>query len=416
MKTRTLLWVAVGSTLALGIGWWAGTSIRSPEDIAASTGPPTPSVVVADVEFRRLSDTVVIRGKVTAAGRAPIAGIQPEQGTAVVTRLIVSSGDVVQEGDLLAEVSGRPILVLQGAFPMYRDLTPGVHGPDVRQLQEGLLRLGYDVSSDGFFGGGTQAAVSNWFNSLGVDPVGPSNEELRSLDAARASVAEALSNLQQAQESQQGGRIRAAQRELEAAQAELAILDEQIGITVPQGEISFVRALPGRVEAVEARVGASVSPDKPMLFLSLGNLTIKTLLTQPDRQLVELGDAVRIQSEVLGRSFRARIASIADELSSQEDVQGFKTRIEAVNAIPAVWAGQDVRATIRAASTTGDVLVVPLAAITSGADGSTHVVRIEPDGSQTRIVVRAGLSADGYVAIEPQGAELNEGDSVVISW
>jgi len=40
-------------------------------------------------------------------------------------------------------VSGRPALVLQGAVPAYRDITPGAVGDDVRQLQAALGRLGF---------------------------------------------------------------------------------------------------------------------------------------------------------------------------------------------------------------------------------------------------------------------------------
>lgn len=42
----------------------------------------------------------------------------------------------------LLEVTGRPVTVLEGVLPMWRDFEPGIEGPDVLQLQEALARLG----------------------------------------------------------------------------------------------------------------------------------------------------------------------------------------------------------------------------------------------------------------------------------
>jgi HlyD family secretion protein len=76
--------------------------------------------------------------------------------------------------------------------------------------------------------------------------------------------------------------------------------------------------------------------------------------------------------------------------------------------------GTDVRLTVEAAATDGEVLVVPISAVYADADGATAVLRQSPDGAQVRVAVIAGVSGDGYVAVTPDGARLEAGDHVVV--
>jgi len=74
-----------------------------------------------------------------------------------------------------------------------------------------------------------------------------------------------------------------------------------------------------------------------------------------------------------------------------------------------------VRLTVQAAATEGEVLVVPISAVYADADGATAVLKLLDDGTQQRVVVTAGVSGDGYVAVTPveEGA-LVAGDRVVV--
>jgi hypothetical protein len=55
-----------------------------------------------------------------------------------------------------------------------------------------------------------------------------------------------------------------------------------------------------------------------------------------------------------------------------------------------------------------------VSAISTAADSSTVVTVVDAAGGQHRIPVRVGASADGYVAVEPQGnATLSPGDRVL---
>ena len=51
------------------------------------------------------------------------------------------------EGDVVLTASGRPVFVLQGQVPAYRDLTPGLTGADVDQLKQALDRMGFEPGS-----------------------------------------------------------------------------------------------------------------------------------------------------------------------------------------------------------------------------------------------------------------------------
>jgi hypothetical protein len=74
--------------------------------------------------------------------------------------------------------SGRPLLVLQGETPAYRDLVPGISGRDARQLEEGLARLGFDPGPvDGTFDDKTSAAVAAWYEGSGWESFGPTLEQ-----------------------------------------------------------------------------------------------------------------------------------------------------------------------------------------------------------------------------------------------
>ena len=80
--------------------------------------------------------------------------------------------------------SGRPVLVLQGEIPAYRDLTPGISGKDVLQLEQGLKCLGFDCGTiDGTYDEQTSAAVAAWYKSLGYEPFGPTATQLTNLCA-----------------------------------------------------------------------------------------------------------------------------------------------------------------------------------------------------------------------------------------
>lgn len=179
--------VAAVAVVAAGGAWWLGQSIRSPAEIAAAARPPEPSLLTVPVELRRLDSTVVIRGTAVAADATDIS---IPAGDAVITNLPKEQGESVAEGEVVAEVSGRPIIVLQGDLPEYRSLGPNMEGPDVRQLEQALLRLGYEPGDvDEQYSAQTASAIVDLYRDIGYEPIGPTTEELDQIDVLRSEVA-----------------------------------------------------------------------------------------------------------------------------------------------------------------------------------------------------------------------------------
>jgi hypothetical protein len=64
------------------------------------------------------------------------------QATGTFTAL-PAAGRVVRQGQVIYQVSGAPVVLLYGHVPAWRDLSQGVTGPDVSELNAALVKLGY---------------------------------------------------------------------------------------------------------------------------------------------------------------------------------------------------------------------------------------------------------------------------------
>jgi len=193
-RSITLFLVLVLVVLAAAGSWMAGSRILSPAEAAARTAPPAASPILVPVEERVLTSDVVTRG--TARYGRPqsisivLSALKPHAG--IVTTLPLR-GTQLNEGDVILTASGRPVFVLQGEIPAYRDLVPGISGDDVRQLESALRRLGYDPGPvDGKYDEQTSAAVAEWYTSEGWEPFGPTPEQLASIRALEQELAVAI--------------------------------------------------------------------------------------------------------------------------------------------------------------------------------------------------------------------------------
>ncbi len=200
MNRRTALAViAAVAILAAGIGWFAGQRIKSPAEIAAETEAPEASLITVPVEERELSTSVVLRGQVEFDDVAEIPVNPSAEGSTIITNVPLATGDELVEGAVAIEVAGRPLFVLEGELPVFRPLAPGVEGPDVRQLETSLARLGYDPGVvDEVFDNNTENAISEFYRAAGYRPNEPTSDELAQLQAARDRVRSANTQLTQA--------------------------------------------------------------------------------------------------------------------------------------------------------------------------------------------------------------------------
>ena len=199
------------------------------------------------------------------------------------------------------------------------------------------------------------------------------------------------------------------------------------GPTVAQGEIVFMPTMPARVQAAVSSLGpivpagtasgpADAAPGG-LVSLAGGQLIIATSIRTSEAGLTRVGMLVELLDENTTTTYPATISSIADQPTTGSDGQlGFAATIAPDQPLPQGLSGANLRVTITAASTETATLVVPLAAVSSSADGATRVSTIDnPNGTPVDVPVTAGLSADGFVAVEPTVAGgLSEGDLVVV--
>ncbi len=86
---------------------------------------------------------------------------------------LASVGQTITRGQSVYSLDGRPVPLFYGTTIPYRALYLGVsNGPDVAELQENLIALGFGSSASGHFDASTQAAVEAWQRSLGLPATG----------------------------------------------------------------------------------------------------------------------------------------------------------------------------------------------------------------------------------------------------
>jgi peptidoglycan hydrolase-like protein with peptidoglycan-binding domain len=90
-------------------------------------------------------------------------------GAGLVTAVEVAVGELVEDGTLLYRVDGRGVWAHTSGSPLWRSLSEGSRGTDVRVVQEFIAQaLGVDVRVDGVFDGQFRALVRQWQEMVGL--------------------------------------------------------------------------------------------------------------------------------------------------------------------------------------------------------------------------------------------------------
>lgn len=199
------------------------------------------------------------------------------------------------------------------------------------------------------------------------------------------------------------------------------------GPTVPQGEVVFVPTLPARVRTAVASLGpvntanldgtGTNASTAQLVVLSAGTLVVSMNLQVSEHGLVRVGQPAGLLDEQTNTTYPASITAVADTPITGADGQtAYPAEVTPDKPLPPSLTGANLRVTITAAATASETLVVPLAAISSAADGTISVsVLIDGNEDPTLVPVTTGLSADGFVAVEPVDPDtLSVGDQVVV--
>lgn len=443
------------------VSWVAGANIQSPAEAAARTAPPTPSPILIPIESRVLTADVVTRGT-ARFGLPQSISLSPsalKPGSGIVTTL-PEDGAQLNEGDVLMIASGRPVLVVQGEIPAYRDLVPGLSGEDVLQLEAALERLGFDPGrADGTYDERTSDAVADWYAKAGFDAFAPTPDQLAALHAledefaiatneklaaedaaaaaplaveaarARAEYNVAASSGAARTAAQLAGQVevqraldaqKAAEREaerltalVERLAAELETARLKTGVQVPIDEIVFIPVLPVRVEEPSVHIGDPAAG--PVVTVTNNQLLIDSSLPLGEAPLVKPGMQVDIDEPELGIKATGIVSRVADTPGT-DGVDGFHVYFETlVDETEMALEGFSLRLTIPVETTGDEVIVVPVSALSLAADGTSRI-QVERDGRLGFVVVEPGLSADGFVQVTPVDGELRPGQFVVIGY
>ena len=355
------MWAAAGAVAVTAAV--IGIVVASGED-DGTPAAESQSASTAVVERGPLSTLVSRAGFLTyraGSDGTPLAAINRAAGTYTA---VPASGASVGCGEVLYRVDERPVLLLCGAVPAYRDLQLGDVGDDVRQLNQNLHQLGYDEDSN-------------------VDP----NDAAFS-DRTRA----ALSVLQQTTGSDVTG-----------------VLGVDDAVFLPWSV---------QVAAVTAELGGIAQPGADVLRVTSDTLEVRVELDASEREAVQPGDVARITlpGNTSATGTVARLGRIAQAPDGPDADIGAAT----IGAYISLDRPEDARGLDKAPvqveiATNGvkDALSVPVTAI-FGHSGGGYAVEIVRDGRRRELVpVDLGLfdTAGGRVQVD---GDLREGDHVVV--
>ncbi|WP_309135689.1 hypothetical protein [Cellulomonas sp.] len=236
------------------------------------------------------------------------------------------------------------------------------------------------------------------------------------------------------------GAVRAAQDQLAAARTALTEAEADTLTPLPAAEVVYLPSLPRRVDAVEVRRGGTVSG--PFMTVSGATVQVTATASRADAELltpgttgtitVDDGEVPVTVAEVTDGRAGAGTSSAegggADAAGAGQEAEGEGGDAQASGdrrtvtfsvgaATPeqiAALQGTNVRVRVPVSSTDGEVLAVPLAALTAGPGGESRVEVADGTGSTRLVEVTTGLAAEGFVEITGSDEPLEAGDLVVV--
>jgi hypothetical protein len=236
--------------------------------------------------------------------------------------------------------------------------------------------------------------------------------------------------------------VDAANTRLAEANAELAAAQQSTLTSLPASEVLFLPGLPRRVDEITVSRGSTISG--AVMRVSGATLVISGSAAESDAALIKVGDVASLAMPD-DSALNATVTSVqrADaagagagdagtgETGGNSDggtgagASGGNAGRYTVLLTPdamspeqlAAIQGTNVRVSLPVESTAGEVLAVPLAALTAGAGAEARVEVSDGSGADaetTLVEVTTGLAADGYVEVSAVDGTLEAGDLVVV--
>lgn len=356
-RPRRRRWVLVVVLLLViaagGAGWAAWRFYLQPPEPQADDS--TKTTAIAKVERTTLEEHTQVSGNLAYEGSYNVVN----QNSGVLTTL-PSVGQVIKSGQVVYRVDNKPVILLQGkALPAYRNLSRGVKGPDVKQLNAALVALNYHrdygpkATSD-YFGNSTREAVKRLQDALGVTEDG------------QLSLGEVVF--------------------LPTDQLRVTKVNGTYGGAAPQGQALIEGTSMRRVVtvAMDASLAATVKAGDP---------AVVTLPT---------GDVPAVVKSV------GRVANTTEKATTIP----VHVRLKDEKA-----AGDLDAAGVQVVVTSGkkeDVLAVPVTALLAKAGGGYDVEVVDADGTHRLAPVKIGMIDGEAGMVEVSGSVLAEGQNVVV--
>jgi hypothetical protein len=287
--------------------------------------------------------------------------INQAQGTITVLPAV---GRVVSEGHILYRVSGSPVVLLYGLTPAYRNLSEGISGADVKQLNTDLVTLGYATRSE-------RDPNSDYFGS----------------ETAYA---------------------------LERLQAQHGVTETG---TLDLGQAVFLPAA-ARVTARTSTLGTTSQPGQPVLQATSTVRQISIALAADQQSEVKIGDKVSITlpDNTHTPGVISSVGTVATTPAAGGSNSSPTITVLVKPTHPAAtgqWDQAPVTVTITTA-TVHDALVVPVNALLAQA-GSGYTVEVAgADGIHHLVSVSLGLFDDADGLVQVTGSRLAAGQRVVV--
>jgi peptidoglycan hydrolase-like protein with peptidoglycan-binding domain len=358
--TRITWALAAVAVLVAGVG--GVVAMLGADHPAAAAGAPAANT--EKVEKGALSALVSGAGILTYRARSDGSPyVVVNQAGGVYTQL-PAAGDKVGCGGVLYRVDNRPVLLLCGTVPAYRPLQLGLRGPDVRQLNRNLRRLGDDTAAH-----------------VRVDPG------------------------QNAFTSATGRALRVLQRRTGVRATGTLALDDAVFLP---------HAI--RIAKVTAQIGGPARPGVPVLSATSDELRVRVELDASEQHDVRKGDRARIT--LPGNTpLTGRVAGFGRVAQAEPGAQAAAATIPTFVDLdhPRAARGLD-QAPVGVDITTKGVdhaLSVPVTALVGRSGGGFAVEVVRAGGRRDLVAVTLGLFDTGGGRVQVKGA-LRAGDSVVV--
>ncbi|MCS6568807.1 peptidoglycan-binding protein [Curtobacterium flaccumfaciens pv. flaccumfaciens] len=363
VRRRVIVSVCLVAAVAAGAGTWALDTVPSGPGASAGSGShggTASTGATAAVTRGDLTDSKVFAGTL---GYGAATGV-PGAAAGTITWL-PRAGDVIERDGALYAVDERDVRSMYGTVPLWRDLERGLQGADVRQLNENLAALGYDVSVDDRFGPRTERAVRQWQQDRGHEVTAVlTGDDVAFVDGA----------------------------------VRVASVDGRLGERIAGGAGAGAGGAGG---------GAGAAGD--VLQVTSTRRVVAATVPQRDAERLAVGTDVEVRVNGAGAAMPGSVVDV-QPTTSEDGGTAVDVSVSfdpGKRTLPAAASAQvDAKGT-----TERDVLSVPVAALVAGAGGRYAVDVVQRDGTTEQVRIEPGFSADGRIAVT---GDLAAGDRVVV--